>query len=182
MFRLGFRRMMEPLAEYIEQRLPREVVVRRTVVRPPGALAEGDFLDTCYRCGNCVDICPVHAIRQMTREDVERAGTPYVDADLAACIACEEIACTKACPSGALQQLENIDQIAMGLAVVDTYLCLRHNGDECTTCIAQCPVGEKALHLNDRGEVEVEPAGCIGCGVCQYRCPSLPRAVQIMPS
>src|SRR5437868_5956617 len=32
-------------------------------LRPPGALAEPQFLDTCSRCGNCVSACPAHCIQ-----------------------------------------------------------------------------------------------------------------------
>ena len=35
--------------------------VPRTVLRPPGALSEAAFLDTCFRCGNCVEACPALA-------------------------------------------------------------------------------------------------------------------------
>src|SRR5690606_16712159 len=92
--------------------------VPRTMVRPPGALPEKDFLDTCYRCGNCIDVCPARAIRPMSQGDVERAGTPYIDADLSACVVCDELACMKACPSGALQLVSEPAQISMGLARV----------------------------------------------------------------
>lgn len=182
MFRLGLKRIMEPVAEYIEQRLPQERRIYRTVLRPPGALPEVEFVDTCYRCGSCVDSCPVRAIRPLAREDIERAGTPYVDPDLAACIACEDVPCTKACPSGALQRLESPEQIAMGVARVDMYVCLRYNGEDCRVCIDRCPMGSKALTLNDHGQVEVHPTGCTGCGVCQLHCPSLPKAIVVSPS
>src|SRR5438105_3658642 len=32
-------------------------------LRPPGALAEQEFLDTCSRCGTCVSVCPAQAIK-----------------------------------------------------------------------------------------------------------------------
>ena len=48
-FREIFKRVVDPVAAYAEQRLPQA----RTLLRPPGALPESAFLDTCYRCGNC---------------------------------------------------------------------------------------------------------------------------------
>jgi ferredoxin-type protein NapG len=74
----------------------------RSVLRPAGAVPEGEFLRTCYRCGSCVDACPVHAIKPVPGEDEDLSGTPYLDADLAACDTCGSLPCVHACPSGAL--------------------------------------------------------------------------------
>jgi ferredoxin len=32
------------------------------LVRPPGAAPEETFLDLCVRCGDCVAVCPSHAL------------------------------------------------------------------------------------------------------------------------
>lgn len=181
MFRLGLRRLMEPLAEYIEDRLPVELPIYRTVLRPPGAVEERLFLDTCYRCGNCVEVCPVDAIKTYHREDVERAGTPYVDPDIQPCVLCEELACMRACPSGALRLVEDRTKIRMGTARVDPYSCVRFHGENCTTCIDRCPIGAEAIDLSDGAEVEVKLSGCVGCGVCQFHCPALPKAIVVDP-
>src|SRR5258708_2173526 len=39
------------------------------ILRPPGALAEGDFEAICSRCGICVNACPANAIKMDRRED-----------------------------------------------------------------------------------------------------------------
>lgn len=181
MFRFGFRRLMEPLAEYLEERLNVQLPVERTVLRPPGALPEKEFLDTCYRCGNCVDVCPARAIRTTSSDDLERAGTPYIDPDLSACVVCDELACMKACPSGALKLVDRPETIRIGLAVVHHERCVRSRGEDCTLCIEKCPFGERAITLNDRGAIEVLASGCVGCGVCQFYCPPAPKAIRIDP-
>ena len=31
-------------------------------LRPPGAVAEKDFLALCIKCGQCLQVCPYHSI------------------------------------------------------------------------------------------------------------------------
>ncbi len=181
MFRFGFRRILEPLAGYIEDRLNIELPVDRVALRPPGALPEKQFLDTCYRCGNCVDVCPARAIRTTSSDDLERAGTPYVDPDLSACVVCDDLACMKACPSGALTLVDKPADIRMGLAIVNHERCVRSKGEDCTLCIDKCPFGTDAIDLNDAGRIEVKSDGCVGCGICQFYCPPAPKAIHIEP-
>ena len=38
------------------------------LIRPPGSLAEDDFLTRCIRCGECMKICPANAIQPTTTE------------------------------------------------------------------------------------------------------------------
>lgn len=181
MFRLGFRRIMEPVADYLQERLEISLPVIREVLRPPGAAAEKKFLDTCYRCGNCVDVCPARAIRPMAAGSVDQTGTPYIDPDLAACVVCDELACMRACPSGALQLVSDPARIRMGLAVADNSQCVRSHGQDCTLCIDKCPFGEQAVRLDSQGRIEVLSAGCVGCGSCQFYCPTTPKAIVVHP-
>jgi ferredoxin-type protein NapG len=181
MFRLGLKRLVEPLAGYLAQRLDLARFRVRIVLRPPGALPEADFLRTCYRCGNCVDVCPARAIRKLTSDDPELSGTPYIDPDLAACVVCEELACMKTCPSGALKLVGTAAEIEMGLARWVPRACLRTQGDRCTLCVDKCPVGSAALVVAAAGGIEVHDEGCVGCGTCQFYCPALPKAIVVQP-
>lgn len=180
-FRLGFQRLLNPIADFVESRLKVPLPEPRTCLRPPGAVPEKEFLDRCYRCGNCVDVCPVKAIRPLANGGVERTGTPYIDADLSPCTVCDTLACMRACPSGALQLVPEPRAIRMGLARPDHGLCLRHQGEDCTICIDKCPFGPEAIGVTDAGEVVVRSPGCVGCGVCQFYCPARPKAIEIRP-
>ncbi len=179
-FRQLVDRTLGPAADYVGDRVDGIVSRPRTRLRPPGAIPEADFLNICYRCGNCVDVCPARAIIHIKGESEELDGTPVILPDTQPCLVCDGLQCMSACPSGALQATPRT-QIRMGLARIDHGLCLRTTEEACTECVDTCPEGEKALHLDTAGAVQVVAEGCIGCGVCQWRCPSEPKAIVVQP-
>lgn len=186
-FRAGLAGILRPVARLIEQRLPIALPVSNTHLRPPGALPEADFLDTCFRCGSCVDACPANAIVPMQTVDDRLRATPQVNPDQQACVICDELACMKSCPSGALRLVDRL-AIRMGLAEVDHKTCLRTHGEDCRICIERCPLGDSAIRLDPSGRIAViDPStsgeGCTGCGVCQQHCPTRPvRAIVVSPN
>ncbi len=72
-------------------------------LRPPGALNEDDFLASCIKCGQCVQVCPVQAIRLGDIGDGFGIGVPYIAPRDQACdFSCDAVQCILACPTGAL--------------------------------------------------------------------------------
>jgi ferredoxin-type protein NapG len=72
-------------------------------LRPPGALDEHDFLASCIKCGQCVQVCPVSALKPADLFDGAGVGVPYIDARRQACdFSCDVGQCILACPTGAL--------------------------------------------------------------------------------
>ena len=76
-------------------------------LRPPGALKtpddESDLLAACIKCGQCVQVCPVEAIKLAELGDGFGIGVPYIDAREQACdFSCDGLQCVLACPTGAL--------------------------------------------------------------------------------
>ena len=175
-FREFVKKVAEPAAAYAQKHLPQE----RTRLRPPGALPERVFLETCQRCGECATVCPAEAIKTYQGPEETLLGTPYIDQVDQACVACDGLQCMSACPTGALRPLP-LHQIRMGLARVDQTICVRRNDDDCRVCLDNCPLGEQALRLDEEGAVEVLADGCIGCGVCQWTCPTGPKAIVVDP-
>ena len=49
-------------------------------LRPPGALAEGDFIGACVRCGLCVRSCPYDTLQLARLEHSVPTGTPFFTA------------------------------------------------------------------------------------------------------
>ncbi len=72
-------------------------------LRPPGALDESDFLSSCIKCGQCVQVCPVQAIVLGDITDGFGLGVPYIDSREQACdFSCDAVQCILACPTGSL--------------------------------------------------------------------------------
>ncbi len=76
---------------------------RKSRLRPPGALEEHDFLSSCIKCGQCVQVCPVAAIHL---DDIDHGfglGVPFIDPRQQACdFSCDAVQCILACPTGSL--------------------------------------------------------------------------------
>jgi NAD-dependent dihydropyrimidine dehydrogenase PreA subunit len=95
-------------------------------------------------------------------------------------------ACGLVCPTGAIPKLglEEKQHTPIGLAAVDRNRCLPWAYNiPCIVCEETCPVADKAIGLE---EVQAESSKggtvslqrphvikerCIGCGVCEFKCP-----------
>jgi ferredoxin-type protein NapG len=147
-------------------------------LRPPGALPEQRFRDTCSKCGDCVNVCPAQCIKIDPNGSLG-AGVPYIDIDTMPCVLCDGLLCMHNCPTGALVPTP-IGEIDMGTAVWHRETCVRTRGEDCTICVDKCPIGSMAIELRD-GDVHVIEAGCTGCGVCQHDCPTSPKSIAVVP-
>jgi ferredoxin-type protein NapG len=182
-FRLGLSELLRPLASAAKplERLAHELgkldePTQDIWLRPPGALPEAQFRQTCSRSGDCVTACPVHAIKI---DPAKGGGAAYLDANVAACAVCSSLACMHVCPTGSIVPT-SINDIDMGTAVWHEQTCLRSRDESCTICIDECPLGSAAIELK-AGEVAVNPRGCIGCGICQLKCPTTPKSIVVIP-
>ena len=162
-------------------------------IRPPGALAESDFLGACVRCGLCVRDCPYDTLRLAKPGEDVALGTPYFIAREIPCEMCDDIPCVVACPTGALDHsLTEIDDSRMGLAVVvDQETCIAFRGLRCEVCFNVCPVRGKAITLEMQHNARsgkhalfipiVHSTDCTGCGKCERACILEEAAIKIFP-
>jgi polyferredoxin len=154
-------------------------------LRPPGA-RENNLLDKCVRCGECMRACPTSALQPAISESgLEGLWTPLVIPRLGYCdYSCN--ACGQVCPVQAIPalDLEEKRQQVIGKAYIDQNRCLAWSDHkDCIVCEEMCPLSEKAVYLQE-AEVKdsqglartiqlpsVDRDRCIGCGICEYKCP-----------
>ncbi len=152
------------------------------LLRPPGAAPESEFLSLCEGGGACADVCPANAILLISRKDEPGRDAPMLEPSVAACVLCDDLACMKACPSGALKPLER-EMIRIGIAKIDLEECFAWSGlDEfCDYCVERCPIGEAAIRMETREDKRGPVMGesCVGCGVCEFHCPDYPAAIRV---
>jgi MauM/NapG family ferredoxin protein len=145
------------------------------LVRPPGALPEGDFLATCIRCGECMKSCLTNTL-QPTLWESGLAGlwTPKLDLRFAACEQ-ECNVCGKVCPTQAIRSLglEEKTHAKVGTAILKKETCLVWAQDKlCLICDEICPYDAIVFRTIDGYRRPfVIASRCNGCGYCEQRCP-----------
>jgi ferredoxin len=161
------------------------------LIRPPGAVEEQDFLSRCIRCGECMKVCPTNAIQPAGLEaGIEGLWTPVLNMDIGYC-EYECTLCGQVCPTDAIRQLslEEKQKIKIGQSFVDKNRCLPYaSARPCIVCEEHCPTPTKAIWIeevevtNASGEKvlvqqpHVDPELCVGCGICQNKCPIKDRS------
>ncbi len=130
------------------------------VIRPPGALAEEEFLKRCIKCGQCMRICPTNVIQPAGIEGgVENIWTPVLNNRIGSsgcqlnCVACGQV-----CPTAAIRPITLAEKrgtgefagagpIKLGTAFFDRNRCLPWAMSKpCIVCQENCPVSPKAIY------------------------------------
>jgi len=152
------------------------------LIRPPGALAEQQFLEKCRRCGACIKACPFFALKPVFKANQFDDGTPALRTGESYCRFCSDFPCIEACPSGALS-LQNVAALKkIATAGVQADECLRRKGEPCQTCREKCDELAGAITYPDESQPpQIDATACTGCGACAVFCPAYPdNAIKLL--
>ena len=136
-------------------------VMRTDWLRPPGAVVEAMFLERCTKCGDCTKACPHESIV------VGQDGTPVIFPDQIPCYLCDDTPCIAACATEALLPVDTVQEVRMGVAVVNHRLCTAGQG--CHACVSKCPTDALSMDF-DAQRLVVSSERCVGCGMCEQVC------------
>jgi polyferredoxin len=133
------------------------------VIRPPGALAEEEFLKRCIKCGQCMRVCPTNVIQPGGIDGgLENLWTPVLNNRIGSsgcqfnCVACGQV-----CPTSAIRPITLAEKhgtgefaeagpIKLGTAFIDRNRCLPWAMDKpCIVCEENCPVSPKAIYTQE---------------------------------
>lgn len=164
------------LAEIEQKRAPR----RSVPLTPPGAHSIHNLQRHCTACQLCVSACPNNVLRPSL--DPLRFMQPEISFERGFCRP-ECNRCSQVCPTAAICAIEPEDKTAIriGHAVWIADNCIPvAKGDECGACARNCQA--EAILMVDYATADgrtvkvptVDAERCIGCGECEYLCPSRP--------
>jgi len=159
------------------------------LIRPPGVWETNSDVvafTKCIRCNECIRVCPTGGLQPAVLDaGAAGLGSPILAPRLGYCdYSCN--ACGQVCPVQAIPplSLDTKREQVIGLAYINQNRCIPWSDHvPCLVCEEMCPLPEKAIRLET---LEVWDSGgksvslqlphvlrevCIGCGICEYKCP-----------
>jgi MauM/NapG family ferredoxin protein len=123
------------------------------LIRPPGATPEPEFLAKCIKCGECMKACPTNGL-QFASDEAGFLGiwTPILVPRIGYCEYFCSL-CTQVCPTGAIKELTVKEKTE---TKIGSAWIKKHR------CLPYS-VGEP-------------------CRICEQRCPTSPKAIQLVKS
>lgn len=133
------------------------------LVRPPGSLAEKEFLERCIKCGQCMRVCPTNVLMPAGLDaGIEALWTPVLNFRIGTsgcqvnCVACGHVCPTAAIRPLSIEEKRGVGRFAergpirIGTAFVDHGRCLPWAMDTpCIVCEENCPTAPKAIYVRE---------------------------------
>ena len=149
-------------------------------IAPPGALSVEHFSNLCTACHLCVTVCPTQVLYPSLLEyGIGGILQPKMNYAASYCNY-DCILCTEICPSGAILPVNAAEkkQIQIGKSVFVKEDCVVvAKKKACAACAEHCPT--KAVRMVPyEGNLMIPELNndiCVGCGACEYPCPTVPR-------
>ena len=153
---------------------------RQTPLTPAGSISDRQMKQRCTACQLCVSVCPNGILRPSST--LATFMQPCMSYERGYCRP-ECVKCAEVCPAGAIQQITKVEKssIQIGHAVWVRARCIPLvDEQECDNCARHCPTDAIVMIPSVAGDETslkipaVNEALCIGCGACEYLCPSRP--------
>ena len=164
------------LADILDKKSPN----RLTPLTPAGSSSARNMKRHCTACQLCVTVCPNDVLRPAASWDVFMQ--PFMSYERGYCRP-ECVKCSEVCPAGAINKItkEEKSSTQIGHAVWVRERCIPLTDEqECNNCERHCPTKAIAMIPSVAGDEKslkipaVNEELCIGCGACEYFCPSRP--------
>ncbi len=144
--------------------------------RPPWALPEPAFTESCTRCDDCVRACWAGILVRGS------GGFPEVRFETSGCDFCGD--CLKACRHGALSAPWPAPSLAWRWKAAISDRCLSLRGIVCRACGDACDTEAIRFRLmtGGRARPDVDADACNGCGECLAVCPEGAVSLEVPPT
>lgn len=182
-FRRSFSVLKEKPVEKVESKVVGDAkkADSHNLIRPPGAVAEAEFVSLCTKCDDCMNACPHGSIKKAGSNFGAAGNSPVIIPSVKPCYLCDDFPCIKACTTGALAPVADKREVRMGKAHIDFALC--YNGGEDSgrmypMCVLKCPLSGEAISTEDSRPI-VDLEKCVGCGICESACLAVNNQIAI---
>lgn len=159
---------------------------RKYPITPPGSIDVKRFNDRCTACHLCVAKCPSNVLKP-TFLEYGLAGMlqPTMDFSHGYCnYHCT--LCTDICPADALEKITSKEKKTLQVGhvhYIKENCVVVTDGTDCGACSEHCPTQAVSMkpYKGDLRIPEINQDLCVGCGGCEYICPTRPyRAIYVV--